>query len=89
VASKNKNKFLIWAPCDLQEKSFSCQFGAIIFNSKHVGRHFCSDFQGLLEDSHRFFPDLRILPRFSPNQNFWGCVCTHGCYTSVRDYHWW
>jgi len=51
---------------DLQ-KSSSCQFrrhvtfkkscvnsGAIIFKSKHVGRHFCSDFQGVLEGSQSF-----------------------------------
>jgi len=38
--------------------------GAIIFKSKHFGRHFCSDFQGALEGSQRFCPDFR---RFCPN----------------------
>jgi len=59
---------------DLQEKSTSCHFGchvifkgkafnvhsgAIIFKSKAVGRHFCSDFQGFFEGSQRFCPEFR------------------------------
>jgi len=27
-----------------------------------------------------------ILPRFSTNQNFWGCACTHASYTTALGY---
>ena len=56
--------------------------GAIFKKTKHVGRHFCSYFQGVCPDFHRFCSDFRgfcrfsgILPGFSPHQNFWGCAC--------------
>jgi len=39
----------IQAPCYLHVNS-----GAITFKSNHIGRHFCSDFQGDLEGSQRF-----------------------------------
>ena len=37
---------------------FHVNSGAIIFKSKRVGRHFCSDFQGVLEGSQRFSLDF-------------------------------
>jgi len=56
----------IRAQCDLQKKlsisiraPFYVNSGAIIVKSKYVGRHFCSDFQGVLEGSERFCPDFR------------------------------
>jgi len=56
--------------------------GAIIFQSKHVGRHFCSDFQGVLEGSQRFCPDFRgfclelmgFCPDFHQIKTFGGTV---------------
>jgi len=41
------------------KKAFHVNSGAFIFKSKHVGRHFCSDFQGFLKGSERFCPDFR------------------------------
>ena len=73
----------IRAPCDLQKKAVHVNSGAIVFKSKHVGRHFCPDFQGVLEDSQIFCPDLVDFVRFSPNQNFWGAVAPPTFYTSV------
>ena len=37
------------------------------------------EFQNVLRDFARF---QRILPRFSPDENFWVCGCTPACYTS-------
>jgi len=42
----------------LQKKTVNVNSGAIIFKSKHVGRHFCSDFQGVLESSQRFWAEF-------------------------------
>jgi len=53
---------LIRAPCDLQKKAFRINSGAIIFKSKHVGRHF--SFQGVLERSQRFCGDLHQIKTF-------------------------
>ena len=50
---------------DLQKNALHVNLGAIIFKSKHVGRHFCSDFWEVLEGSQRFCPDFRrIFPVF-------------------------
>jgi len=61
-----------------KKKAFRVNSGAIIFKSKHVGRHFCLDFQGVLESFQTFRPDFRrFCPDFMaflPNQNFWGAV---------------
>jgi len=57
-------------------KKSSCDLVAILFKSKHDGRHFCSyfqgvcgDFQGFCEGFHIFCPDfhdfVRILRDFS------------------------
>jgi len=63
---------------------FHVNKGAVIFKSKHVGRHFGSGLQGDLEGSQRFFPDfMGFCPGFSPNQNFWWCDCTPASYTSA------
>jgi len=62
---------------DLQKKAFHVNSGSMRSPKKcsscHFGRHFCSDFLGVLECSQRFSPDFM---GFSPNQNFWGCACT-------------
>jgi len=47
-------------------QKFGCSYtniGRHFLKSNNVGRHFCSDFSG-------------ILPMFLTNQNFGGCVCT-------------
>ena len=44
--------------------AFHVNSGAIIFKSKHVGRHFRSDFQDVLEGSQRFCPDFRQTKTF-------------------------
>ena len=50
---------------DLQKKSFmSIRVPAITFKSKHIGRHFCSDFQGVLKGSQRFCPDFHQIKTF-------------------------
>jgi len=72
----------VWAPCDFQRKAIRINSGAIIFKSKHVGRHFCSDFQGILKDSQRFcpgfegsFPDfMGFCPDFHQIETFTGAI---------------
>ena len=48
VTYKKKLFFSIQARC---EKAVHVNSGAITFKSKHVGRHFCSDFLGVLDGS--------------------------------------
>jgi len=48
--------------------------------SANVGRHFCPDFQGFCQNFSG------ILPRFSTNQNFWGCAWTPTSYTTFLKY---
>jgi len=63
----------IRAPYDLK-KSF-VNSGAIIFKSKHVGRHFCSDFQAVLEGAQRFCPYfMGFCPDFHQIKTFGGAV---------------
>ena len=38
---------------------FRINLGTIIFKSKHVGHHLCSDFQGVLDGSQKFCLDFR------------------------------
>jgi len=55
--------------------SFLVNSGAIIFKSKHIGRHFCSDFHLVLEGSQIFLPDFReFCPDFHQIKNFGGAV---------------
>ena len=82
---------------DLQKTSL-CDFGRHFFRSKHVGRHFCSyfqgvcsDFQGFCEGFHRFCQIstnfaliFREFAQISPNQSFLGCACTPASYTTVK-----
>jgi len=50
---------------DVQKKTaFHVNPGATIFKSKHVGRHFCSGFQEVLEGSQRFCPDFHQIKTF-------------------------
>jgi len=90
----SKKKLSVRAPCDLQKKAFHVNSDAIIFKSKHVGRHFCSDFHVVLEGSHRFYPGFRDIcpdfmgfcPFFHQIKTFGGAVappCTPSSYTSV------
>ena len=66
----------IRAPCDLQKKAVHVNSGAIVFKSKHIGRHFCPDFQGVLEDSQIFCSDLSgVCPVFTKSKLL-GCGCT-------------
>jgi len=46
----------MWPP---EKKAVRVNSGAIIFKSNHVGCHFCSDFQGVLESSQWFGLDFR------------------------------
>jgi len=66
---------LIRTPCDLLKNAFHVNSGAIIFKSKHVGRHFCSDFQGVLERSQRFCLDfMGFCPDFHQIKTFGGAT---------------
>jgi len=61
---------------DLQKKAVHVNSGAIVFKSKHIGRHFCPDFQGVLEDSQIFCSDLSgVCPVFTKSKLL-GCGCT-------------
>jgi len=70
-----------WSP-KKNKKAFHVNSGAIFFKSKHVGRHFCSDFQGVSEGSQRFYPDFRgfcpdcmgFFPGFYQIKTFGGAV---------------
>jgi len=54
---------------------FHVNKGAVIFKSKHVGRHFVSDLQGVLEGSQRFFPDfMGFCPDFHQIKTFGGVI---------------
>ena len=65
----------IQALCELQKKAFHVNSGAIIFKSKHVGRHFRSDFQRVLEGSQRFCPDfMGFCPDIHQIETFGGAV---------------
>jgi len=75
---KTLNSGAMWSP----KKAFHVNLGAIIFKSKHVGRHFCSDFQGVLDGSQRYCPDfrgfcpdwMRFCPDFHQIKTFEGAV---------------
>jgi len=93
--SKKKLFTSIRAPCDLQKIAVCVNLGAVIFKSKHVGRHFCSYFQGILEvlrdlpGFQRIF--FRILWDFSriltkTKLLEYGCtLCNPASYTSGPD----
>jgi len=68
---------------DLQEKC-SCQFErCFFFKSKHAGRHFGSDLQGVLEGSQGFCPDFTgFCPDFHQIKTL-GCDCTPASCTSA------
>jgi len=75
MTSKNARKILQNSDLHKKKKSSSCQFGRHHFQSKHAGRHFCSDFQGVLEGSQKFFPDFRAFyPDIHLIKNFGGAV---------------
>jgi len=83
-------KVSIRTPCDLHEKAFHVNSGAIIFKSKHVGCHSCSDFQRVLEGSQRFCPDFRgfclDFMRFCPDFHQ---IITFGYAVAPRLLHEW
>ena len=66
------------------KKAHHVNSGAIIFKSKHVGCHFCSDIQGVLEGSQRFCNDFKgfylflwdFFPDFHQIKTFW-CAIAH------------
>jgi len=75
-----------------KRKAFHVNSGDIIFKSKHVGRHFCSDFQGVLEGSQRFCPDfMGICLDFYQIKTFGGAVAPlhrhvlHQCLNEFLD----
>jgi len=65
------------------KKTLHVNLGAIIFKSEHVGRHFCSDFQDVLEGSQIFCPDfMGFFPNFHQVKTFGGAVAPPN-YTSA------
>jgi len=57
--------------------------GAIFFKSEHVGRHFCSNFQGVCEGSQRFFSDfMGFCPDFHQIKTFGNAVAPPASYAS-------
>jgi len=60
---------------DLKRKVLHVILGAIFFTSKHIGRHFCSYFQGFCEGFQRFCPDFQgFCPDFHQIKTFGGAL---------------
>ena len=68
----------------LPQRSLRTFLGVTSKNGLHV--FFCKPWAPIFETKQLWTPFLTgfsgILPRFSANQNFWGCACTHCIPTS-------
>jgi len=66
---------------DLQKKRLHFDFECYFCKIKST----YSDFTKVFSYFAQISP--HILPRFSPNQKFWGCACPPAYYTSVEKYY--
>ena len=62
-----------WAPFLSNQSQLSTIFDGIFREFAQIFKDFTKVFTDFGQILMGF---ARILPRFSPNQNFWGCVCT-------------